>query len=481
MLSTKPAARAAKFFQSAALCALGLTFASATAMAEAPAGAVVQLAPAGSVKKVVNGKFAAQVDNGWVIYQGLQGQPTLNFYDAGVSGSFKLKTTGSGLGGTGLLFNAGGVVFAPCPVTGSPSRCDNNSTTGVPGVGIGFGQATFGGAGGQAGGWVNDNTLAARLTNPDQFPGSIAALAVDPANGAFAVGWDAQNASFANHAILWKLDSAGQTYKPMTKTDLGTLGGRTSSALAISNNALFVAGMADAANGKAHAVYARTTDTAWTDIAGTAPTSGPNGIIKSRALAASDNGYIAGSATVKRLVGGKKHSVDIGFVTNTNTGTTTFFEAAGFNVKPLKVLNDGRVVGNLEQIGSGAIKAEHPFIANGTVVTDFGTMSGAFGCRVNRPNNLGELVGSCIPDGTTPYGVSGTAFYIDAANGGGFVNVNTAMHANADANTPGLSSYTIGSATSIDDAHEITVMAVRVISGTPSIAGFLASKPAYNP
>lgn len=469
-----------KYFQTAALCALALTAASADVLA-APEGAVVLLAPAGSVKKVVNGKFAAQVDNGWVIYQGLQGQPVLNFYDADASGSFKLKTTGNGLGGTGLIFNAGGIVFAPCPVTGAPSRCDNNNTSGITGVGIGFGQATFGGQGGQAGGWVNDNTMAAHLTNTDQVTGSIASLAIDSTNGGFAVGWDADNASGANHAIVWGLDSAGQTYKPVSKTDLGTLGGRTSSVQAISKNAKYLAGMADGANNKSHAVWAQTGATSWTDIASTAPTPGATGNIKSRALAASDNGYIAGSVTVKRLIAGKKHSVDIGFVYNSNAGTTTFFEASGYNVQPLKVLNDGRVVGNLELVAPGSIKVIHPFIANGTSVTDFGTMNGAFGCRVNRPNNLGEVAGSCIPDASTPYGVNGTAFFIDAANGGAYVNVDTAMHANADASTPGLKDYKIGSVTSIDDAHEITVMAVRANAGNSSVAGFLASKPAYNP
>lgn len=478
MFILSSAAKTAKYFQTSAVCALVVAMATASAMA-APPGAVVLLAPAGSVKKVVNGKFAAQVDNGWVIYQGVQGQPVLNFYDADTTGSFKLKTNGNGLGGTGLLFEAGGIVFGPCPVTGAPSRCDDNTTAGIPGVGVGFGQATFGGAGGQAGGWVNDNTLAAHLTNPDQFPGSIAALAIDSTNGALAVGWDADNASFANHAILWQLDSAGQTYKPTTQTDLGTLGGRTSSALGISKNAALVVGMADASNNKSHAVYAATSATGWTDIAAVAP--GVNGIIKSRALVASNSGFVGGSATVKRVINGKKHSVDIGFVYNTNTSTVTFFEAPGFNVQPLKVLDDGRVVGNLEQVAPGTIKVMHPFIANGTTVTDFGTMGGAFGCRVTKPNNLGEIGGSCIPDSATPYGVGGTAFFIDAAGGGSYVDVNAALHANADANTSGLSTYHIGSLTSVDDAHEITVMASRTVSGNTSIAGFLASKPAYNP
>jgi hypothetical protein len=471
--------RAANYCLAAAACALAAVFSS-----QAVAQTVMQLAPAQSVKKVVNGKFAAQVDNGWVIYQGLAGQPTLNFYDTDTSGSFKLKTTGNGLNGNGLLFDAGGIVFGPCPVAAAPVRCQTNNDTGLTGVGIGFGQATFGGAGGQAGGWVNDSSLSAYLTNPNQAPGSIAALAIDPVNGAYAVGWDLNLTSFKDHATITKLDSAGQTYKPISQVDLGTLGGAMSQALGISKNAKYVVGLANTAANKIHAVYALSTATAWTDIT----PSFPAGVIKSRALAASDTGFIAGSATVKRLVNGKSHSVDIGFVFNTADSGVKFFEAPGFNVKPLKVLADGRVVGNLEQIGSGAIKATHPFLFNGTSLVDFGTMvmpttgQPAFGCRVNRPNNLGELAGSCIPNGATQYGVGGAAFFLDANTASpAFVDVNAAIHANADANTTGLAPYVMGSVSSIDDAHEITVMGVKLVSGTPNLAAFLVSKPAYNP
>jgi len=479
MFKPQTSRRAAKYCLAVAACALTAAFSS-----QAIAQTVMQLAPAQSVKKVVNGKLAAQVDNGWVIYQGLAGQPTLNFYDTDTSGSFKLKTTGNGLNGNGLIFDAGGIVFAPCPASGAPSRCQFNNDTGLTGVGIGYGQATFGGAGGAAGGWVNDNTLAARLTNPNQLPGSISGLAIDPVNGGYAVGWDSNNPTGRNHAILWQLDSAGQTYKPLTQIDLGTLGGATSQALGISKNAKYVVGLANTAAQKVHAVYAPTTATSWTDITANFPA----GVIKSRAFAASDTGYIGGSATVKRLVSGKTHSVDIGFVYNTADSSVKFFEAPGYNVKPLKVLADGRVVGNLELIGSGAIKATHPFLFDGTNVVDFGTMvmpktgKPAFGCRVNRPNNLGELAGSCIPDGATQYGVNGAAFYLNATSASPvFVDVNAAIHANADANTTGLAPYVMGSVSSIDDAHEITVMAVKIASGVPNLAAFLVSKPAYNP
>ncbi|HWU54916.1 MAG TPA: hypothetical protein VN175_05390, partial [Rhizomicrobium sp.] len=334
MFKPQTSRRAAKYCLAVAACALTAAFSS-----QAIAQTVMQLAPAQSVKKVVNGKLAAQVDNGWVIYQGLAGQPTLNFYDTDTSGSFKLKTTGNGLNGNGLIFDAGGIVFAPCPASGAPSRCQFNNDTGLTGVGIGYGQATFGGAGGAAGGWVNDNTLAARLTNPNQLPGSISGLAIDPVNGGYAVGWDSNNPTGRNHAILWQLDSAGQTYKPLTQIDLGTLGGATSQALGISKNAKYVVGLANTAAQKVHAVYAPTTATSWTDITANFPA----GVIKSRAFAASDTGYIGGSATVKRLVSGKTHSVDIGFVYNTADSSVKFFEAPGYNVKPLKVLADGRV------------------------------------------------------------------------------------------------------------------------------------------
>lgn len=464
-----------------AFAACSLTAAVSTQSAHAQVA--VALAPAESVKKVVNGKFAAQVDNGWVIYQGLQGQPTLNFYDTDTDGSFKLKTAGFGQLGVGLFFEAGGIVFAPCPATGAPSRCQANSDTGETGVGVGFGQATFGGAGGQAGGWVNDNTLTAHLTNPDQVPGSLAALAVDPVNGAFAVGWDSDNASSANHGIIWQLDSAGQTYKPLSQTDLGTLGGSTSQALGISKNAKYVVGVATTAANKFHAVYALSNANSWIDI-----TAGfPAGISKSRAVVASDNELIAGTATVKRLVNGKNHAVNIGFVYNIADSSVKFFEAAGFDIVPLKVLADGRVVGNLMQIASGAIKVNHPFLFDGTNTIDFGTMvlastgRPAFGCRVNRPNNLGELAGSCIPDGSTPYGIGGTAFYLNAVGTTpAFVDVDAAVHANADASTTGLKPYHLGTVSSLDDQDEITVMGSKTVSGVTSLSAFLIAKPGYN-
>src|SRR5579864_9553617 len=151
MFKSKSSAPAVKFFLTAAACALAATVISADAQTVST-GPVIALAPAQSVKKVTNGKFAAEVDNGWVIYQGFQGQPTLNFYDTDISGSLKLVTAGFGAGGAGLFFDAGGIVFGPC--SAGKNRCEPNSDTGATGVGIGFGQASFGGPGGEAGGWV---------------------------------------------------------------------------------------------------------------------------------------------------------------------------------------------------------------------------------------------------------------------------------------------------------------------------------------
>ena len=476
-MSSENCVRKFKSHSVSAVIALAAVLAGASVSAFADP--IVLLAPATSVKKVVNGKFAAGVDNGWVIYQGLQGQPTLSFYDSDSTGSFKLKTVGNGQMGNGMFFEAGGIVFAPCAPS-SANKCMVDSDGGPSGVGLGFGQSSFGGAGGAAGGWVSDSSLTSHVTNTNQAPGSIAGLAADATNGAYAVGWDANSGT--NHAILWKLDSAGKTYAPTVTTDLGTLGGSTSQALGISHNAKYVVGIAESAGGKDHAVMALTTATSWTDISGALGT-----VVKSRALAASDTGFIAGSATVKRNVGGKNRSVDIGFVYDSNTGTVKTFEAAGADVIPLKVLNDGRVVGNLEVLGTGSVKSNHPFLFNGTSLVDFGTMTlastgqPAFGCRVNHANNVGEVAGSCIPDSSTAYGVGGKAFYIDTIGAATYVDVNAAIHANADAAVPAVKPYALGSVTGIDDQHEITVMGVKFISGTPNIAAFLVAKPAYNP
>ncbi len=314
-----------------------------------------------------------------MLYQGIQGQPTVGFYVTDTDGnfapssSFKLKTAGNGQNGNGLFFNGGGVVFAPGTAP-APGKC-SISGDGTSGVGIGFGQATFGGAGGAAGGWTSDSSFAAHVTNSDQVSGSVSGVAVDATNGAYAVGWDLNTTSFTNHAIIETLDSAHQTFAPIAKTDLGTLGGPTSQALAISKNAKYVVGIADNAAGKAHAVFALTTATAWTDLT----TAFPGTVIKSRALAVSNAGMVAGSATVKRSIAGKTKSVDIGFVYDINTGSVKFFEASGADVIPPD--RPGRRPGG-GQSGiprPGAIKAYHPFRFDGTNMVDFGTMTLASG------------------------------------------------------------------------------------------------------
>ncbi len=439
-----------------------------------------------NVKKVVNGKFVAGVDNGWVVYGDFSGAltGTLNFYNSKAnanfspSGNIKLKTAGAGGAGGGAFFTAGGITFAPCPAAAAPNRCANSEVG--SGVGIGFGQVTFGGAGGGADGWVSDRTATAKFVNgtapfnlADFAPGSVTGVAIDAVNGAYAVGWDQFPGS--NHAIIATLNTATPTYAIQSVKDLGTLGGAVSQAFAISKNALHVVGIAEDAGGIEHAVYALTSATSWTDITGGFPSE----VIKSRALAVSNTGFVAGSATVRRVVAGQERSVDIGFVYDTNTSSVEFFELLGTSVKPMKVLDDGRVVGNLEFIAAGSPKANHPFIYDGAALQDLGVMGTSFGCRVNGANNLGELVGSCIPNNVTSYGLAGSAFYIDAAAvTPAFIDVNASIHTTSNVAVPGVKPYRMGSVTAIDDAHEITVMGSKTDGST---AGFIAFKPAYNP
>ncbi|HEX3487408.1 MAG TPA: hypothetical protein VHT51_20295 [Micropepsaceae bacterium] len=452
--------------------------------------AAVAASPVNSIVKIVNGKFNVDVDNGWVVYQDQAGAtaPSLRRFVQDPSGSFtattavKLKTAGAGAAGNGSIFNVGGIAYAPCPVAASPSHCAATDF-GTTGVGLAFGQTTFG-AGAATAGWVNDATVTANFTDADfNTTGSVADVAADATNGAFAVGWSVNPNTGRNQGLVMKLDAAGQTYKVLTRSFLGTLGGPTSQALAVSRNGLYTVGMSDDAAGKVHAVFATTDAAAWTDITGAFPST----VIKSRAFAVSNTGIVAGSATVKRSIGGAMKSVDIGFTYNTNTMVLTFFEAPGADVVPLRVLDDGRVVGNLELVklpGAPAGLAEiHPFIYDGTV-HDFGTMTltgglPAYSCRVNRPNGLGEMVGSCIPNNSTPYGVQGTAFYINgAATTPTYINLNASIHANNDVTNSAVKAYIFGTATSIDDQHEISLIAMNK---TAAQAAFIASKPAYNP
>jgi len=447
-------------------------------------------APANSIKKIINSRYPAGVDNGWVVFLDQQGvvAPGLRRFSQDANGVFtasggvKLRTVGAGLAGNGAVFNVGGITFAPCPTAAAPIRC-GNSDFGSQGVGLAFGQTTFGGAGAAAAGWVNDYKLDANFTDTDfNNPGSVDAVAVDQTNGAFTAGRTLNTSTFRNHAELMKLDSAGKTYRVVSRTDLGTFGGFTSQLSAISKNALYAVGQGDDAVAKAHAAYTLTGAPALIDITGGWPVS----VLKSRAMAVSNTGFIAGSATEARLVNGVSHNVEIGFVYNTATQQVTFFEVPGADVIPFKVLDDGRVVGNL-----GVVKAPkatgltefHPFMYDGTV-HDFGTMqlaaAPAFSCRVNAANNLGEMAGTCIPDNATPFGIQGTPFFIDgAAPQPAFINVNSMLHANADSTNKSIKPYRFGNVTSIDDQHEITLIAVN--NKTAAQAAFIASKPAYNP
>lgn len=446
-------------------------------------------APAGSIIKIINGKYPSGVDNGWVVYQDQAGlvAPGLRRFSQDANGVFtasgglKLKTVGAGLLGNGAIFNVAGITFAPCPTAAAPIRC-GASDFGSQGVGLAFGQSTFGGEGAAAAGWVNDNKLTANFTDADfNNPGSVDAVAADQSNGAFAAGRTLNTTTFRNHALVMGLDSAGKSYRVLSRTDLGTLGGLTSQLTAVSKNALYAVGQADDAVGKAHAVYTLTGTPALVDITAGWPVS----VLKSRAFAVSNTGIIAGSATEARLVNGVSHNVEIGFVYNIATKQVAFFESPGADTIPLKVLDDGRVIGNL-----GVVKAPkatgltefHPFMYDGTV-HDFGTMqlaaSPAFSCRVNAANNLGEMAGTCIPDNATPFGIQGTAFFINGvAAQPSFINVNSMLHANADASNSAIKPYRFGTVTGIDDQHEITLIGVNKAAAQ---AAFLASKPAYNP
>jgi hypothetical protein len=448
-------------------------------------------AQAAGVVKVITNQFAVQVDHSVEVSQyldstGKTATPAMKLFNS-TGGNYSaistvyLNLTGSGLTGLGAFINVNGLVYAPCPVSSVPPKTKCRvQNGGASGIGLVFGQATFGAAS-AVGGYISDANGVVHTTNPNQSPGNILAAAVDATNGAYAVGWDFNATSSTNHAVVLTLDSAGQTYKPTARTDLGTLGGSTSQAFGISKNAKYIAGVADT-SASSHAVYALTGATSWTDIG----THLPAEALTSRAFAANGNGLIAGSYTVKRIFGGKLHSFDVGFVYDTNTSTVKTFEAPGANVIPLKVLDDGRVIGNLEFIGTG-IQADHPFLFDGTNLTDFGTMvlasthQPAFGCRVNRPNNDGQLAGSCIPNNATPYGVGGSAFFLDATSGSpAYIDVDAALHANS----PGLLSikgFVMGSVTSIDDGAEITLIGTKATKTGTITASFMASKAAYNP
>jgi hypothetical protein len=447
----------------------------------ARAGGFVELtnnldAPDGSVngsvnpsfKKVVNGQLAVQVDNGFVIYQGFQNNPTLNFFNGATNVTTKLRSAGFGTE-IGNFFTAGGIVFAPC--TPAANNFCQTAAGAVPGIGIGFGELIIqgGGPGSSAGGWSNDTGAVAHVTDDGTSPGSISAVAINGANS-YAVGWH----NSPNVAIVEPLDPT--TYAPTALNELPPPSGGTSQALGINLSGTLVVGMASN-----KAVYAAPTDSAWT-VANLGTTALGHKILKSSATAANNNGIIAGTATVKENVAGRTNvSVTLGFVYDTTTHTPTFFEAPGANVVPLKVLANGDVVGNLAFVtpkgtASGTPVANHPFMFDGETLNDYGTMNGAYGCRVNRPNNLGELVGTCIPNSGVPYGVTGTAFYINTqAASPTFLDLNASIRA-----INGITDYNFGSATSIDDEEELTVVGIRfAANGSASRAAFLAESCSY--
>jgi hypothetical protein len=441
-------------------------------------------APVNSVLKIANGANSASVDNGWVISKPPTVAPQLRRVVQDVSGAFtafpvlKLKTGIFGMNNAGLIFDTGGVTFAPCPAAPTPSRCAA-SNFGSEGVGIGFGELSFGGVGGSSGGWVSDATFKATGTNVDQNMGALGGVAADPTNGAYAVGRDYNTSTNTIHAIVLELDEAGHTYKALSRQDLGTLGGPTSNALGISKNALYVVGSADDASGTMHAAYAATNGTSWTDVTG----GFPSDVIQSKAVAVSNAGIIVGTATVRRVVGGQNKSVNIGFTYNIGTAETKFFEQSGWNVVPVNVIDNGHVVGTLTQVGAGSSKLAHPFFYNGTILHDYGVVnmgaSPAYGCRVNSANNLGEIVGGCIADSSATYGPSGASFFIDTeAASPALVDLNATLHANANSTNTAIRGYLFGTATGIDDQHEIVLNAVK---STGVTAIFIASKQAYNP
>lgn len=448
--------------------------------------------PGPAVKKLGN-KPPIQVDNGWVIYQsGAKDNPIFFNTDASTgfsaSHTIKLKTPGAT---TDSYFRAAGVAFAPCP--NGQNQCQSSEGGTAFGVGLGFGDYLLKAGNKSQGGFVSDDDMSANRTNLVLNPGTIAAVAVG-AGGAFAVGQDTAPDT-TRQAIVMELDSANQTYDPVSTTFLPPLSGTKSLATNISKNAVYVTGSAP------NAVYAHVGDTSWTDLGPQIPKlidSHKTG--KSQALVANDegDGFIAGTVSVKEdlpALGRTNYSVDVGFVYNITTNTMTFLDVPGADVVPLKVLPDGKVVGNLVFVKpadalSRYSPAVHPFLFDGSNVIDLlataatGAFQYYFGCQVAIPNNLGEVVGTCIPDQYTPYTAApaDVAFYLNMlAPTPTFVDLNDAIHVNEDNVINGVRAYHFGVATSIDDQGEVTLIGVTYINSKPVQAGFLANKSAYNP
>jgi hypothetical protein len=450
--------------------------------------------PGPAVKKLGN-RVAIQVDNGWVIYQaGKKDNPI--FYNSDANPDFqqstvkKLKTPGASA--TDSYFAANGIVFAPCP--NGQDLCQPSWGGTVDGVGLGFGQYLLKAGDKSQGGWISDDGISAHRTNALLLPGSIAALAVGT-SGAFGVGEDTAPSGFTE-AVVVELDSTGQTYAPVGTAFLGTLGGNKSFATNISKNAIYITGSAQNAKGKYRAVYAHPGDTSWTDLGDKIPDTLFGGkVVRSQALAANDDGIIAGTATIKIDVAGRtNYPVDVGFVFDIAHDTMSFYSAPGATVIPLKVLPgpDVKVVGNLEFVKDvNALKsysaAVHPFMYDGSTVTDFfsiatGPFQFYFGCQAGIPNNLGEVAGTCIADQFTSYTKdtpTTVPFYLNMLGGAPtFVDLNIAIHTSQDALVPGIVPYHLGQATSIDDQGEVTLVGNNF--GKAAATSFLATKAAYS-
>jgi hypothetical protein len=470
------------------------------------------------ITKVTSGNnLAVSVDNGFIIFQGSLGAPTLGIFDANDTHDFKVLQHGFGQG-SGNSYDAGGITFGPC-TPGAGNNCQTTTTNGVAGTGIGFGQIYPTGASGSGplsvGGWISDDDMSAHVTDGGSasaggVPGAIAGVSIDPTNGSFAVGWHTDSVSGNIHGLVWPL---GANYKPGAEIDLpglgaGVGGGQTSAAFAASQHSSFVVGAADFSPkiGLTHAVYAALTPTpatSWSDATTGWPTTALGyKIDKSKATAANDTGTIAGqvTATETNVAGHKSIALPVGFVESVSPtlGAPTFFGVPGAEVIPMQVLANGDVVGNLyfiPTVGSGITQGSyHPFVFDGTTLTDLFTQAGAFtgpksgsfattppySCRVNHANDLGELIGTCIATSSSPYNVTAKAFYINAqpAAGATVEDLNATLHANFDATIFGFKGYNWGLGLAIDDEHEIVFEGVTG-SNLANRAAWIAEPAAY--
>jgi hypothetical protein len=511
-----------------------------------PAGGGASKPP---VAKVVNGGFGVAVDNGWVIYNGFQNSATIALYNADANGNFNpgasVKISHAGALGTGISLAAGGVIFAPC--TGGKCAASEGSVTGF---GLGYGQMFSSST--PAGGWVGNTAAASNTTNPPPvkgteptYPGSIAGLGLaksgSTVTAGYAVGWAASSATAPVNAVVLTLNPAKEFNVSATST-LPPLGGLSSRALGVNRTGTVVVGSADIACSKptcpSHAVYATLplpATPAWTDIApalGTSVTlngsSAP--VVKSHAVSVSNNGqYIAGVVTVEAVLcpsatvypsaagctttpspghpygTGRRVALNQGFVYNTANQSATLILSPIADVAPVKVLDNGEVVGNLSfvaPLGTASL-VNHPFFFNGSSVTDFGLMTYAIfptpktgattapslSCEVWGVNSFGEAVGRCTRNTNAAIDPNAgsyiyAAFYLNAASYSGgavttptYVDLGSVFHTNEDSTVALFKPYGVLVGSSIDDAEEITVVGFNASNSTR--ASFLASKAAY--